>query len=103
MTQVHAHIHKRKHKTKQTRLIVLLDKLVVIMGIANIFATLPQVLTIWVGRDATGVSSLSWAYYSLFGLVLLSYGLLHGEKPIIATYAGSTVLYIAVLTGSIKY
>ncbi len=103
MTQVHAHIHKRKRKIKQTRLILLLDRLVVFMGIVSIFATLPQVLTIWIGQDATAVSSLTWAYYSLFGIVLLSYGLVHKEKPIIATYGGSTLLYIMIFIGSLRY
>jgi uncharacterized protein with PQ loop repeat len=103
MHQVHAHIQKRKRKKKPSSLIKLFDKLVVVMGVVNLAATLPQVLDIWVGKNASGVSSLSWGYYSLFSTVLLFYGIAHHEKPIIATYLGAVVLYSAIFVGSIIY
>ncbi len=100
MHQVHAHINKRKRKLKRknTKLVSLFDHLVVAMGVINLFATMPQVYTIWHNQDASGVSSLSWGYYSVFSAVLLFYGIVHREKPIIATYAGAAVLYTALKT-----
>jgi len=82
---------------------ILFDKLVIVMGIANLFATLPQVLVIWTGKDASGVSSYSWGYYALFSIVFLSYGILHKEKPIIASYTGSVILFSAIFVGSLLY
>lgn len=64
---------------------------------------MPQVYTIWQNKDASGVSSLSWGYYSVFSTVLLFYGIVHQEKPIIATYAGAAALYAAVFIGSVIY
>lgn len=73
------------------------------MGVVNLFATLPQVLEIWVGKNATGVSSFSWGYYSFFSTVLLLYGIVHREKPIIVTYTGAVILYSAIFVGSLFY
>lgn len=73
------------------------------MGILNLFATMPQVYSIWHGKDAAGVSTLSWGYYTVFTAVLLLYGWVHGAKPIIAIYAGSVILYGAIFIGSIIY
>ena len=103
MHQVHHHIHKRKRKAKPSKWIALFDRLVVIMGVVNLFATLPQVLEIWSGKNASGVSSISWGYYSAFSLVLLMYGLVHKEKPIVITYTGAVILYAAIFIGSVVY
>ena len=103
MHQVHHHIHKRTRKNKSSKLTNFFDRLVVLMGIVNLFATMPQVLEVWQGKDASGVSTLSWGYYSLFSAVLLLYGIVHREKPIIVTYVGAVILYAAVFVGSIVY
>lgn len=103
MHQVHAHIHKRKRKAKNTRLIRFFDRLVVAMGALNLAATLPQVYAIWAGKNAAGVSELSWGYYSLFSLILFMYGIVHKEKPIVVTYTGSVVLYTVVFIGALIY
>lgn len=99
------HSYSRTHKTKakSSKRIVLFDRLIILMGIVNIFATLPQVLDIWVGKDASGVSSLSWGYYSLSAITLLIYGFMHKEKPIVATYFGASLLYCAIFVGSLVY
>lgn len=103
MNQIHAHIEKRGRKKKPSSLIKFFDRLVVIMGVVNLAATLPQVLDIWIGKNASGVSSLSWGYYSCFSIVLLFYGIVHKERPIIATYTGAVILYSAIFIGSIIY
>lgn len=96
-------MQKRKRTTKPAKRTVFFDKLVIAMGVINLFATLPQVLDIWVGQNASGVSSLSWGYYATFTAVLLLYGLAHREWPIIATYTGGVLLYSAIFVGSILY
>ena len=104
------HIHFRKRVQRQSGAIeqvdskkLFLDRLVVVLGVLNIFATLPQVLEIWLDKDASGVSVYSWAYYTFFASILLLYGFVHKEKPIIATYLGSVLLYAAITIGAIIY
>ena len=56
-----------------------------LLGTLSIFTmlmTIPQVLTIWVGRRAAGVSLLSWSAYLLSAVVWLWYGLLKRDKNI---------------------
>ena len=80
-----------------------MDKLIIILGVVNIIATLPQVLLIWTEKSADGISVLSWGYYTFFAAMLLVYGILHREKPIIVNYTGGTILYGLVLIGAILY
>lgn len=103
MSVVHAHRVKRKNTKRNTKLVLFFDKLVVFMGILNLVATLPQVITIWAGKDAAGVSSISWGYYSIFSVTFFIYGLIHKEKPIIITYSGSALLYMLIFVGSLIY
>ena len=89
--------------THDQSLLALLDRIVIVMGVLNLLATMPQLLTIYLHKNAGGVSSLSWGYYFVFTAVLLTYGILHKDKPIIATYSGSTIMYFAIFVGSILY
>jgi uncharacterized protein with PQ loop repeat len=94
------HMHKRKKNKKGYN---ILDKAIVCLGIANVFATLPQVAKVWGEQSAEGLSSISWGYYTIFSFALLIYGIVHKEKPIILTYIGSTILYAAIFVGSLVY
>ena len=103
------HLHYRKRTrpqdvTKQKDWkIRFFDRLVIFLGVFNVFATLPQVIEIWAGKDASGVSVYSWAYYTFFAFILLVYGFIHKETPIIATYLGSVILYAIITWGAIIY
>jgi uncharacterized protein with PQ loop repeat len=80
-----------------------LDTAVIWLGIGNIIATLPQVIEIFANKDASGVSSISWGYYTFFYIILTFYGVVHKEKPLIITYAGGTVLFAVIFAGSLLY
>ncbi len=104
----HISIRKRIYQKKQkyphpNSWINFLDKCVIIFGMFNAIATLPQVLVIWVGQDASGVSVFSWAYYVAFAALLLAYGIVHKDTPIIITYSISTVLYAVITIGAVIY
>jgi len=104
----HISIRKRIYQKKQKyphpdRWINLLDRLVILFGMFNAVATLPQVLVIWIGHDAGGVSVFSWSYYVAAAALLLVYGIVHNDKPIIITYSISTVMYSVVVVGAIIF
>ncbi|MBL8159089.1 hypothetical protein JNJ66_01395 [Candidatus Saccharibacteria bacterium] len=94
---------RRAKKTASGRGLALLDKAIIVLGLLNTVATLPQVLQIWIGRDASGVSLFSWAYYVVFAVLLLIYGIAHREKPIIVTYSGGVVCYSLIVVGIVLY
>src|SRR5262249_9811446 len=55
------------------------------MGSLSLFTllmTIPQVLAIWIGRQAAGVSLLSWSAYLLSALLWFWYGLRRRDQNI---------------------
>src|SRR5712692_11917036 len=53
----------------------VLHRLLGSLSIFTMLMTIPQVLTIWVGHRAAGVSMLSWAAYLASAVVWLWYGI----------------------------
>jgi uncharacterized protein with PQ loop repeat len=96
-------LNGKKPYPHQNVWINFLDKFIIALGVINIFATLPQVLQIWIGQDASGVSVISWSYYTFFSFMLFLYGLVHREKPIIITYSFSFILYGLIAFGALTY
>jgi len=81
----------------------ILDKLVIALGITSFFATIPQAWEIWINGNASGVSLISWSFYTFQAFVLLTYGLVHKEKPIIFTYVGNAFLFALIAIGAAIY
>lgn len=65
---------------KSTPLIRSVDSLVYIVSILSLLFTLDQVRIVWIENNASGVSLLSWIFYTISSLVWLFYGILHKEK-----------------------
>lgn len=79
------------------------DKLIVILGLVNVIATIPQITQIWQNQDASGVSLVTWAYYVIFTAILLVYAISIKAKPMIIMYTGNTIVYTLVLVGVIIF
>jgi uncharacterized protein with PQ loop repeat len=79
------------------------DKLIVILGLVNVIATVPQITQIWQNQDASGVSLITWAYYVIFTAILLVYAVLIKAKPMIIMYTGNSIVYSIVLAGVIIF
>ncbi len=73
------------------------------MSIFTLLMTIPQVLTIWLGQQAAGVSVLSWGAYLLSALLWLWYGLQKRDKNIYLPCVGWIGLDIAVIAGALIY
>ena len=65
--------------------------------------TIPQVTTIWIDKNAGGVSLITWSTYFVTSIFWLTYGILHKEKPIIVTYIAWLFLDAAVAIGAFIY
>jgi uncharacterized protein with PQ loop repeat len=73
------------------------------MSIFTLLMTVPQVLTIWVGQQAAGVSVLSWSAYLLSALLWLWFGLQKRDRNIYLPCVGWIGLDIAVIAGALIY
>jgi uncharacterized protein with PQ loop repeat len=82
---------------------VVLSRLLGTMSIFTMLMTIPQVLTIWIGHQAAGVSLLSWGAYLLSALLWFWSGLRKRDKNIYLACVGWIVLDLAVIVGVIIY
>ena len=88
------HISKRKRVTKKLEIypsnkfwIRSLDRILVIIAIVGPLMALPQLLTIYLSKNADNISFISWGSWALMNLIWLAYGIVHKEKPIVITYS----------------
>jgi uncharacterized protein with PQ loop repeat len=61
--------------------------------------TVPQALTVWLSRDASGVSLVSWATYLVSACLWFVYGIQKRDKTIYLACIGWIVLDAAVVVG----
>ncbi len=73
------------------------------MSIFTLLMTIPQVLTIWVGHQAAGVSVSSWGAYLLSAVLWFWFGLQQGDKNIYLPCVGWVILDSAVIAGALVY
>ncbi len=104
----HAHKRKRIHQKHEKyphpdNLKRFMDKAIYVVGVFGPIMTLPQVWKIWVGKNAVGVSVLSWSAYLIAAFFWLVYGLIHKEKPIIITYSLWILMEISIVAGTLIY
>jgi len=77
-----------------------------VLGISSFFTmlmTIPQVLKIWIGHQAAGVSLLSWSAYLLSAILWFWHGLRRGDKNIYLPCIGWAGLDGAVIIGAVLY
>jgi uncharacterized protein with PQ loop repeat len=80
-----------------------LDMLIYVASVVGPLATLPQVLKIYVTRDAEGLALVSWTAYAALNVVWILYGYKHKEKPIIIANIASLILNATVVAGIIFF
>ena len=80
-----------------------LERVLRVLSVFTMLMTVPQVLTIWIGHNAGGVSLFSWSSYLLSALLWFVYGVQKGDKTIYLACVGWVVLDIAIVAGAIVY
>ncbi len=73
------------------------------MSVFTMIMTVPQVLAIWVGHQAAGVSFLSWSAYFVSALLWLWFGIRQHDKNIYLPCLGWIALDGAVIAGAVVY
>jgi len=73
------------------------------MSVFTMIMTVPQVLTIWVGHKAAGVSVVSWSAYLLSAILWFWFGIQKRDKNIYLPCVGWIALDGAVIVGAIVY
>lgn len=73
------------------------------MSIFTMLMTIPQILTIWVGHQAAGVSVLTWSAYLVSAVLWLWHGIQKRDKNIYLACIGWILLDVAVIAGAVVY
>lgn len=73
------------------------------MSIFTLAMTVPQVWTVWVNHQASGVSVLSWSAYLLSALLWFWFGLQQGDRNVYLPCVGWVILDGAVIAGALIY
>jgi uncharacterized protein with PQ loop repeat len=80
-----------------------LERTLRILSIITMVMTVPQVFTVWVGRNASGVSLISWAAYLVSACLWLVYGIQKNDKTIYLACVGWILLDAAIVVGVIVH
>jgi MtN3 and saliva related transmembrane protein len=80
-----------------------LEKILPLLSVVTLLMTLPQVLTIWLGHDAHGVSLLSWGTYLVSACLWFFHGLQKQDKTIYVACVGWILMDAAVVVGVLVY
>lgn len=104
----HQHIRKRIHEKHEeyphpNKLKQFFDKLIFVVAIVGPIVNLPQLFKIWSNKDATGVSFISWASFSIISIVWFVYGILHKDKAIIIMFSALTIIQTLIAIGAFLY
>jgi len=73
------------------------------LSVFTMLMTIPQVLTIWVGHQAAGVSILSWSGYLISAVLWFWYGIQKQDRNIYLPCVGWIALDGAVIVGVLIY
>lgn len=80
-----------------------LERVLRFLSVMTMLMTVPQVLTIWVGRNAAGVSLVSWVSYLFAACLWFVYGIQKRDKTIYLACVGWVLLDAAVVIGIIVH
>lgn len=96
---IHKH-HNYIKKTSKRKQIKQFDKFVIAMSFIQPISGLPQAISIWNGNSQA--SLLSWILFTVFGIVMLCYGIIHKIQPIIVTNIIWLVIDVAIVVGLLR-
>jgi uncharacterized protein with PQ loop repeat len=73
------------------------------MSVFTIVMTVPQIWTIWINHQASGVSIASWSAYLVSALLWFWYGVRRRDRNIYLPCIGWIAADIAVIAGTVVY
>ena len=76
-----------------------LEKVLRGLSIVTMLMTVPQVLTVWFGANASGVSLASWLAYLVSACLWFVYGVRKRDKTIYVACVGWIILDSAIVVG----
>ena len=95
--------HNLVHKNHGNIFVKIFHGVVMVVAMTSPLITLPQLLSIYVTRNASGVSSITWFAYIFTSTIWLSYGIIHRERVIIINGILGVILAATIFLGILIY
>ena len=99
----HFYSRKSSHKKHRSSFLKFIDRFIYLVVFVDIVMTIPQLLQIWLEKDASGVSAISWGAYILTSGFWLAYGLSHRIKPIVVSAILWIIIQLFIVIGVLIY
>lgn len=74
-----------------------------VLSAFTLLMTVPQVLSIWIHRNASGVSLVSWVSYLIAAVLWLIHGVRRRDPSIYLACIGWIILDVAIVIGILMY
>ncbi len=104
------HIYKRKRSNKKyepyphpKKWMRFIDGLMYFTVFLALILTIPQITKVWLGRNASGLSLISWITYAFTNSIWLLYGIVHKEKVIAISSVFWVLFQISIILGILRY
>lgn len=79
------------------------DKFIYVIVILAPISNIPQLYKVWVEKNAVGVSSISWLFFSLISVAWIIYGMFHKDKHIIIMNIALMFMQVFIAIGAIIF
>ena len=79
------------------------NKFIYIIVVIAPLINLPQLFKIWIYKNASGVSFISWVGFSLLSVAWLIYGIINKQKPIIYMNFALMIIQALIAIGALLY
>ena len=104
----HLDLRKRFHIKKQpypdpNKFKRLIDRSILFIGIFVQLTVIPQILNIWLYKNAAGVSVISWAGFLLYSILFLIYAIVHRVRYMIIIYIFWIFIHSSIVVGTLLY
>lgn len=87
------------HRKSRKKITTVMDKVVYFFSACGILILVPQLVQIWVHHNTSGVSLVTWSGFTMGTLFWLLYGIIHGERPLIAANLAAFIVNVSIVVG----
>ncbi len=95
--------HHRKHQKVKPVKKRFIDRIIYFIVFIGPLMTITQVVEIWINKNASGVSIITWGAYLFTSMFWLNYGLFHKDRPIILSAGMWIFMEILIIFGILLY
>jgi len=93
-------IKENRFETKSKLFTRFYDKFIYIMVVLAPISNLPQLYNVWIEKNVSGVSYISWLIFSLSSIAWFIYGFLHKDKHVMIMYSSLMIIQTLIAIGA---